>query len=240
MDGVAGPATMAAVRALQRGAGLPADGVAGSRTRAALGVFGRYDLGGRILANGATGWDVAAFQFLLAWHGFPSGPLDGAFGARTEAALKRFQRWAGLTPDGQVGEGVLSILRDEPPTSPIRLASPILTAPTDRFGPRGDRFHAGLDFPAPPGTSVAAAGPGRVVFAGWDDGGWGYLVTIAHASGVRTMYAHLSGIDVSLGQRVVTGTAIGRVGSTGHATGPHLHFEVRLRGACIDPATAIV
>ncbi len=239
VDGVAGPATVAAVRALQRGAGLPVDGVAGAQTRAALGAFGRHDLGDRILKKGMSGWDVAGFQFLLAWHGFPSGSIDGGFGERTEGALRRFQKWAGLSQDGLAGDGVLSILRRTPPASPIRLAAPLLASPDDRFGPRGDRFHTGIDFAVPAGTSVAAAGAGEVVYAGWHDGGWGYLVTIAHGSGVRTMYAHLSGIDVALGQRVTAGTAIGRVGSTGHSTGPHLHFEVRLRAAAIDPATAI-
>jgi peptidoglycan hydrolase-like protein with peptidoglycan-binding domain len=239
VDGIAGPATSAAVRTLQRGAGLAVDGVIGPQTRLALGAYGRFDLGNRVLKEGLSGWDVAGFQFLLAWHGFPSGPFDGAFGARTEAALMKFQKWADLEPDGRAGAAVLSILRREPPTSPLRLASPMLVVPDDPFGPRGDRFHTGIDFAAPAGTSVAAAGAGEVVYAGWLDGGWGYLVTIAHGSGVRTMYAHLSGIDVSLGERVTTGTAIGRVGATGHATGPHLHFEVRLRGAAIDPATAI-
>jgi peptidoglycan hydrolase-like protein with peptidoglycan-binding domain len=239
VDGIAGPATVAAVRALQRSARLATDGVVGAQTRAALGAFGRHELGSRILKKGTSGWDVAGFQFLLAWHGFPSGPFDGGFGDRTQAALMRFQKWAGLIPDGRGGDAVLGILRGTPPSSPIRLASPILAAPTDRFGPRGDRFHTGIDFPVPAGTSVAAAGAGEVVYAGWHDGGWGYLVTIAHGNGVRTMYGHLSGIDVAVGRRVSAGTVIGRVGSTGNSSGPHLHFEVRLRGAAIDPATAI-
>jgi murein DD-endopeptidase MepM/ murein hydrolase activator NlpD len=67
------------------------------------------------------------------------------------------------------------------------------------------------------------------------DGGWGNLVTIANASGVRTMYAHLSRISVGVGQRVATGAQVGLVGATGDATGPHLHFEIRVRGAAVDP-----
>jgi murein DD-endopeptidase MepM/ murein hydrolase activator NlpD len=63
---------------------------------------------------------------------------------------------------------------------------------------------------------------------------------LAHGSGVRTFYAHLSRIDVRLGQRVASGSTVGLVGATGRATGPHLHFEVRLRGAAVDPATALV
>jgi murein DD-endopeptidase MepM/ murein hydrolase activator NlpD len=74
-----------------------------------------------------------------------------------------------------------------------------------------------------------------VIFAGWAAGGWGKLVTLAHASGVRTMYAHLSRVAVRVGQRVVAGQRVGRVGASGHASGPHLHFEVRLGGAAVDP-----
>jgi murein DD-endopeptidase MepM/ murein hydrolase activator NlpD len=74
-----------------------------------------------------------------------------------------------------------------------------------------------------------------VVFAGWNTGGYGYLVVIKHRLGFATWYAHLSRIVVSPGQAVVGGTRIGYVGSTGHATGPHLHFEVRLHRTPIDP-----
>ena len=64
-------------------------------------------------------------------------------------------------------------------------------------------------------------------------------MTIAHRDGVRTMYAHLSRVDVRVGQRVRTGARVGLVGATGDATGPHLHFEVRLRGAAVDPLPAL-
>jgi murein DD-endopeptidase MepM/ murein hydrolase activator NlpD len=84
---------------------------------------------------------------------------------------------------------------------------------------------------------VFAARSGRVTWAGWWPGGYGNLVSIAHGYGLRTMYAHLSAFAVRRGQRVATGTLVGRVGSTGLSTGPHLHFEMRLRGAAIDPAT---
>src|SRR5205814_29899 len=75
--------------------------------------------------------------------------------------------------------------------SPIALAWPLHAALGERFGPRGDRFHTGVDLPAPLGTPVGAAASGRVVFIGWADG-WGKLVAIEHPSGVRTLYAHLS------------------------------------------------
>ena len=107
----------------------------------------------------------------------------------------------------------------------------------DRYGPRGAGFHAGLDFPAPAGTRVTAAAPGRVAFAGWDDG-WGLTVTLDHGNGLRTRYAHLSRASVAPGTSVAAGTTIGRVGATGFATGPHLHFEVTIRGANADPAGA--
>ena len=69
--------------------------------------------------------------------------------------------------------------------------------------------------------------------------GYGHLVVVAHGSGVRTFYAHLSRIDVRVGQHVETGNHLGRVGATGEATGPHLHFEVRVRGAAVDPMPAL-
>jgi murein DD-endopeptidase MepM/ murein hydrolase activator NlpD len=239
VDGVLGPETAEAVRRLQRNAGLTVDGVVGANTRAALGRYGRPALGSRTLAGRIVGWDVAQLQFMLAWHGFPSGPLDGRFGPRTAGAVRRFQAWAGLAPDGVAGPSTLAALRTPQPASPIALAWPLGVPVTDVFGPRGNRFHTGIDFPAPTGTPVGAAGAGHVTYAGELKGGWGLVVTIAHGSGVRTMYAHLSQIDVKLGARIAAGTRVGLVGATGHATGPHLHFEVRLRGAAIDPLTAL-
>ena len=86
---------------------------------------------------------------------------------------------------------------------------------------------------------MAAAGSGRVVFAGSSGTGWGRMVLIAHGSGVRSRYAHLSRVSVHVGQVVGTSSIIGRVGATGEATGPHLHFEVLMRGANVDPLSAL-
>lgn len=239
VDGVAGPETGKAVLALQQRAGLAADGVFGPATRRALGRLGRPELGSRTMRLGHVGWDVARLQFLLASQGFAHGLFDGRFGLRTQAALLRFQASAGLGADGVAGPVTLGALRAPPPRTPFALSAPVAVAHGDGFGPRGGGFHTGLDFPAPAGTSVSAAAAGRVAFAAWHPGGWGYLVTLAHGRGLRTMYAHLSRIDVGLGQRIAAGATIGLVGSSGHSSGPHLHFEVRVHGAAIDPLGAL-
>lgn len=239
IDGLEGPATRAAVKRFQRRTGLAADGVAGPSTRKALGRYGRHVLGSRPLTRGARGWDVAALQFLLAWHGFPSGTIDGDLGLHTDRALRRFQRWAGLRSDGVAGTSTLAALRRAPPTCPIALAWPVEAPLGNAFGPRGTRFHAGIDLLAGAGTAVGAAGPGRVAYAGRIAGGWGKLVVVAHARRVRTLYAHLSAVEVDVGERVDTGSQLGAVGASGNATGPHLHFEVRVGGAAVDPATAL-
>ena len=240
VDGVLSERTVFAVKRFQRHAGIAVDGVPGQTTRIALGRYGRSaPLGLRVLGGGMRGWDVAALQFALAWQGFPSGSLDGVFGRSTALALRKFQRWAGLTVDGRAGSAVVAALRAPLPICPLQLLAPVAGPYTDLFGPRGNRFHSGIDYPGARGTPVTAAGSGRVTFAGWAAGGWGYLVTIAHGAGVRTMYSHLSRVGVRVGQRVSGGQRIGRIGASGNATGPHLHFEVRLRGAAVDPLTGL-
>jgi murein DD-endopeptidase MepM/ murein hydrolase activator NlpD len=240
VDGDMGRGTAAALRRFQRRNGLAANGVPGRATRLALGRYGRVaPLGRRTVRAGTTGWDVASLQFLLAWHGFPSGALDGTFGGRTDRALRRFQRWAGLPVDGRAGPATVSALRASPPRSPIALTAPCAVAPSDRFGPRGHRFHSGLDYPAAHGTSVVAAAAGRVTHAGRLSGGWGRLVVIDHGQGVRTWYAHLSATRVRPGDVVGAGALVGLVGASGRATGSHLHFEVRVRGAAVDPLSAL-
>lgn len=111
---------------------------------------------------------------------------------------------------------------------------------SSNFGNRKDpftgqrAFHSGADFPAPSGTTVLAAGNGKVSFVG-KRSGYGNVVEVTHSGGLLTRYAHLSAALVKEGQAVSTGMPIARVGSTGRSTGPHLHFEVRRDDNALDP-----
>jgi murein DD-endopeptidase MepM/ murein hydrolase activator NlpD len=108
------------------------------------------------------------------------------------------------------------------------------------FGVRSDPFtrspamHTGLDFQGDTGDVVRATANGTVTAAGWS-GGYGKVVDVDHGNGFTTRYGHLSSIDVQVGQSVKIGQGIGRLGSTGRSTGPHLHYETRVRGEAVDP-----
>jgi peptidase M23-like protein/putative peptidoglycan binding protein len=240
VDGLEGPATRQAVVALEKRARLSDGGMAASRIRAAMGGWGKYELGRRTLRIGNSGWDVAELQFLLAWHGFPSALFTGRFESHVEAALVRYQRWAGLDADGIAGPRTIASLRLTPlPKCPMRLAWPLEAPVGSPFGPRGFGFHSGIDLVAPQGAPVASTAAGQIVWASFMAGGWGKLVIVAHKGGVESIYAHLSRIDVHVGELVQTGERLGLVGATGDAAGPHLHFEVRVRGAAVDPLPAL-
>ncbi len=117
---------------------------------------------------------------------------------------------------------------------------PVRGYPSARFGVRADPFHGaksfhpGIDISAPRGARVVATADGLVVFSGRRLG-YGKLVTIEHKFGISTRYGHLDGFAVEAGQRVRKGDIIGYVGSTGRATGPHLHYEVRLNNQALNP-----
>lgn len=123
-------------------------------------------------------------------------------------------------------------------------ASPVPGVESSGFGWRADpinnrrKFHKGTDFRAPRGTAVYAAGAGVVTFAG-RMGGYGNVVFIDHGNGVITRYGHMRRIGTKREAQVVAGAQIGEVGSTGRATGPHLHFEVRLDGRAVNPSVAM-
>jgi len=104
------------------------------------------------------------------------------------------------------------------------------------YGPRGGRMHTGIDIAGNTGAPVVASEAGRVVSASYQ-GGYGLMVVISHGGGVHTRYAHLSSAAVKSGQQVEKGQLIGRVGSTGNSTGPHLHFEVLINGQHKNPVT---
>ena len=97
------------------------------------------------------------------------------------------------------------------------------------FGPtEWSQNHTGIDYLCPSGTPILASEAGTVIFAGWKDGGYGYIVFIRHPDGMVTIYEHLlKDIPVQLGQKVLRSQVIGWSGSTGNSTGPHLHFEMR-------------
>jgi len=105
---------------------------------------------------------------------------------------------------------------------------------SSHFGHRWGRMHRGVDFSAPYGVAIYAANAGTVVYSGWEQG-YGKLVIIDHGNGVRTKYAHCSKLNVSVGDWIEKGERIARVGSTGHSTGPHLHFEVVVNGQTRNP-----
>jgi murein DD-endopeptidase MepM/ murein hydrolase activator NlpD len=96
------------------------------------------------------------------------------------------------------------------------------------------KFHAGMDFSANTGTPVYATGNGRIKKAGWQSG-YGKVIVVDHGYGYETWYAHLNKYNVRVGQKVVRGEVIGEVGNTGKSTGPHLHYEVHLKGKVINP-----
>jgi murein DD-endopeptidase MepM/ murein hydrolase activator NlpD len=124
----------------------------------------------------------------------------------------------------------------EPPSkgAPLRwpLARPVLTS---AFGARWGREHEGIDMQAVTGTPVLAAAAGEVLYSGDKVRGYGNMVVLQHAGDVLTVYAHNSAVLVRTGDRISVGQEIARVGSTGHSTAPHLHFEVRRGQVPQDP-----
>jgi len=126
-----------------------------------------------------------------------------------------------------------------------RVASATSVSIGSDFGYRRDpftrraKFHSGVDIKARLGDSVGASCGGVVQYAGWYHG-YGNIVIVDHGGGITTHYAHLSAFDVEVGDRVERGTIVGRAGSTGRATSPHLHYEVRVDGGAVNPLQPLV
>lgn len=149
-------------------------------------------------------------------------------GGEAEATLEKVESLSELL------EGQRAQLASTPSRRPAR------GYVTSTFGMRIDPFtglaqrHAGIDFSAPIGAPVVATADGTVVYSG-PKGAYGKVVEIDHGHGLLTKYAHMSEIEVRLGQKVHRGQPVGAVGNTGRSTGPHLHYEVRLNGLAVDP-----
>jgi hypothetical protein len=221
IDGIRGPRTSAALRSLQRRSG--------GRTLSALGTLGRPRYGTRALRLGLVGLDVAALQFELRYHGFPNDER-GRFGRHTLLALQRFQRYAGMRPDGVAGRATYDALAQAPPLTP-KLRPPL--AVVQRTVVVGNA----VELSCPYATPVAASLGGTVVFAANRPRGYGYTVVTRDPKGFDVLYAHLARIDVRRGQRVVPGALVGLAGWTGKSRAKtSLRLELRLRGAQLSAA----
>lgn len=223
-------------------------------------IVGRYDIDMRALVGANP--DLSSLDrlpigvellippgdgLLIQWQpGDELVELVRAHGADPVAVL----RANAIVSPSDLRPGMLLFLPGVEPTAAIdRLAAvreaenryiwPVHGRITSYFGRRNlgfgtSNFHRGLDVGAPTGTPILAARSGTVSFAGWS-GSYGYLVRVRHAGNEETWYAHQSAISVSVGQAVDQGQILGRVGSTGLSTGPHLHFELRRAGTSLDP-----
>ncbi|MFO7571873.1 MAG: peptidoglycan DD-metalloendopeptidase family protein [Gaiellaceae bacterium] len=146
--------------------------------------------------------------------------------AALAAAIRAAQSGSSSTgPSGSTGAGA---------PSSSGFVWPVDGVVVSGYGMRWGRMHEGIDITASTGTPIRAAAAGSVIWSGWR-GGYGNAVIIDHGNGLSTVYAHASALLVSQGQRVSQGQTVALVGSTGNSSGPHLHFEVRINGAAVDP-----
>jgi len=165
---------------------------------------------------------------------FAGGPFVPADRASSDLLFERELTAA------QSAATMLEGLRSALPSVPLRKPLAGAAETTSGFGYRADPFfgrpalHTGIDLRDDYGSLVRATAGGVVVAAG-PSGGYGQMVEIDHGSGLATRYAHLSAVSVAVGQEVAPGEPVGRLGSTGRSTGPHLHYEVRVDGEPVDP-----
>lgn len=116
-----------------------------------------------------------------------------------------------------------------------QFCAPIVGRVISKYGPRRRRSHNGVDIPLRVGEPILASFDGKVRYAKYNSGGYGYLVIVRHPNGLETWHAHLTKLNVSVGDYVKTGQVIGFSGNTGRSRGPHLHFEVRYKDQSFDP-----
>lgn len=160
---------------------------------------------------------------------------DSAFeSSRERATGGRWERRESR-PDNSQTASIRPETVAPPRTNGITLRWPVRGDLTSRYGFRNGIHHDGLDIGAREGTDVVAAGDGRVIYAGDELSGYGNLIIIRHAGDLSTVYAHNRDILVKKGDFVTAGERIATVGSTGKASGPHLHFEVRRGKKAVDP-----
>jgi len=167
----------------------------------------------------------------------PPRATGGPFVAATASSLSAFDRQIYRV---KLVRGQVERLTRTMGAVPIRKPMTGELEWTSGFGMRQDPFvrgpamHTGLDIRADTGEAARATATGTVTMAGWN-GGYGKMVEVDHGNGFATRYAHLSAIDVEVGQTVRIGQIVGRVGTTGRSTGPHLHYETRVDGEAVDP-----
>lgn len=192
--------------------------------------------------SGDTLWDIATAA------GVPVSALAAANRIEEDALLRPGQVLR-IPGPGEAGKSAAraaasraQVSRAGPPLAQrLRLLWPSSGTVTSRFGWRthpifgGREFHTGMDIATRWGSPVLAARGGVVRFVGWKSG-YGQMIVMDHGQGIETAYSHLSAAVVTSGQRVAPGQQIGRIGSTGWSTGPHLLFEVRRNGVPVDPS----
>jgi murein DD-endopeptidase MepM/ murein hydrolase activator NlpD len=175
---------------------------------------------------------------LVAFNNYKSGTFGDWLRAKFLNQAAKNPAGQPVTPSTGGGGGGghdLAMLPQAFNPAPGLFLAPVVGPVTSPFGQRPRDFHEGIDFGVPQGTTVHAARAGKVIAAG-ASGGYGLKVDLDHGQGVVTRYAHMSRIDVHVGDSVAAGGALGLSGSTGESTGPHVHFEIRINGKAVDPA----
>lgn len=181
------------------------------------------------------------YAWRIKWRGNWGG-LDLAYRYRNElqTALNLLKEEQSVASSSGISTDVPGAGADKPFDGTFTWPTPSCTATSSVYGWRihpiygTNKFHAGEDIPAQMSAEILAAASGTVTIAGWVSG-YGNYTKIDHGNGIETAYGHQSSILVTVGQKVTKGQLIGKVGSTGNSTGPHLHFEVYQNGKTIDP-----